>query len=152
MPAGSALWDTAMDMNPTTAEMIGWPDLAQQVALVYAALPPEEQAAAAILARNYGEAGALDLYREEYGLPPVISGANSLWARGHGDPAPETVIVVGFEGQYPRGYFSSCQAAGQVSIRYGVRNEESSRHRTIFICRQPWRPWPETWPDMQWFQ
>ncbi|MFN2280081.1 MAG: glycosyltransferase family 39 protein, partial [Candidatus Promineifilaceae bacterium] len=152
VPVGSALWDRAMELNLTAAEMIGWPDLAQQVAAVFAALPPEEQAAAAILAGNYGEAGALDLYSEEYGLPRVISGANSLWARGYGDPAPETVIVVGFEGQYARRYFRSCQAAGQVSNRYGVRNEESSRHRTIFICRQPWHPWPEMWPDMQWFQ
>ena len=53
-----------------------------------------------ILAGNYGEAGALDLYGPEYGLPRVISGANSLWARGYGDPAPETAIVVGFDRPY----------------------------------------------------
>jgi hypothetical protein len=152
VPINSALWEATIDLNATASEMIGWPDLVQQIAAIYAGLPPEQQARTAVLAGNYGEAGALDFYSSEYDLPPVISGSNSLWARGYGDPSPETVIVVGFEGQYARRYFASCRAAGQVSNRYGVRNEESSRHTTIFICQAPWHPWSEIWPTMQWFQ
>ena len=64
-----------------------------------------------ILAGNYGEAGALDLYGPEYGLPRVITGANSLWARGYGDPAPETAIVVGFDRPYAGQFFKSCEPA-----------------------------------------
>lgn len=152
VPINSALWDVTVDVNDTSAEMVGWPDLVQQVSDIYQGLPVEEQAVAAILAGNYGEAGAFDLYGPEYNLPPMISGSNSLWARGYGDPAPELVIVVGFEGYYALRYFESCQAAGQVRNRYGVKNEESSYHTTIFVCRQPKRPWSEMWPDMQWFQ
>ena len=61
-----------------------------------------------ILAGNYGEMGALDLYGDEYGLPRIISGGNSYWYRGYGDFEPETVIVVGFESDYAK--FSSNRA------------------------------------------
>ncbi|MFN2137955.1 MAG: glycosyltransferase family 39 protein [Candidatus Promineifilaceae bacterium] len=152
VPANSLLWDMAINVNATAAEMIGWPDLAEQVAEIYAELPVEQRAATVILAGNYGEAGALDLYSQEYDLPRVISGANSLWARGYGDPAPETVIVVGFDGQYAQRYFAKCQVAGHVTNRYGVHNEESTRHTTIFVCQEPRHPWAEMWPTMQWFQ
>ena len=152
VPINSPLWDVVVEVSDTTSEMVGWPDLVQQVADIYAGLPVEEQAATAILAGNYGEAGAFDLYGPEYDLPPVISGSNSLWARGYGDPPPETVIVVGFEGNYARHFFASCQVAGQVSNQYGVKNEESSHHTTIFICRQPRKPWADMWAEMQWFQ
>ncbi len=96
-PINSALWEITSDVNGEVLEMIGWEDLTVQVAAIYTALPEAEKPGAAILAGNYGEAGALDLYGPTYDLPPVISGSNSLWARGYGSYDPETVIVVGFE-------------------------------------------------------
>lgn len=151
-PINSPLWDVTAEISDTNSEMVGWPDLAQQVADIYASLPAEQQATTAILAGNYGEAGALDLYGPEFGLPPVISGSNSLWARGYGDPPPETVIVVGFEAGYARRFFASCQPVGRVTNQYGVTNEETTYHTTIFVCQRPWQPWPEMWAEMQWFQ
>ena len=82
-------------------------------------------ARAGILVGNYGEAGALDLYGPAHGLPRPISGGNSLWARGYGNPPPETVILVDFERAYADRLFQSCRPASQVKNRYGVRNEES---------------------------
>jgi len=152
IPINSALWNVFGQISDLKTEMVGWPDLAQQVAAIYHNLPAEEQAKTAILAGNYGEAGALDLYGPEYGLPPVISGANSLWARGYGDPPPETVIVVGFEGAYASHLFASCQPQGRVRNQYGVKNEETNFHSMLYVCQQPRRPWPELWADMQWFQ
>jgi 4-amino-4-deoxy-L-arabinose transferase-like glycosyltransferase len=152
VPINSPLWDITSQVNDTSAEMVGWPDLAQQVAGIYESLPADQKVAAAVLAGNYGEAGALDLYGPQYDLPPVISGSNSLWTRGYGDPPPETVIIVGFEGQYALRYFARCKTAGRVKNRYSVRNEETTSHTTIFVCQQPRRPWSEMWPEMQWFQ
>ena len=36
--------------------------------------------------------------------------------------------------------------------QYGVRNEETTRHTGLYLCRQPRRPWSEMWKGMQWFQ
>jgi hypothetical protein len=132
--------------------MVGWPDLVAQVQSIYQALPEHEKPRTIILAGNYGEAGALDLYGRDLGLPPVISGADSFWYRGYGDPEPETVIVVGLERGYAEQFLQSCTFAGTVTNHYGIKNEETTRHTGLYICRQPHRPWSEMWKDMLWFQ
>lgn len=77
--------------------------------------------------------------------------AYSLWECGYGDPAPETVIVVGFESSYALRFFRTCRAAGCVTNRYGVANEESSYHNMLYACKDPRQPWSEMWPEMRWF-
>lgn len=151
-PINSSLWQISSRLNPEVVEMVGWPDLAAQVAAIYQAVPEEEKPRTVILAGNYGEAGALDLYGRDLGLPLVISGADNLWYRGFGSPEPETVIVVGFDRGYAGTFFRSCTFAGSVTNQYQVKNEESTRHTSLFICRQPRRPWSEMWPGMLWFQ
>jgi 4-amino-4-deoxy-L-arabinose transferase-like glycosyltransferase len=151
-PINSPLWEITSEVNGEFVEMIGWPDLTAQVADIFQSIPENEKSRTAILAGNYGEAGALDLYGAEYDLPPVISGANSMWYRGYGNPEPETVIVVGFEREYADMFFGVCKSAGIVTNRYGVENEESSHHTGLYVCRQPRGPWAVMWPKMQWFQ
>jgi 4-amino-4-deoxy-L-arabinose transferase-like glycosyltransferase len=151
-PINSALWRVTSDINDNVVEMIGWQDLTAQVAEIYAKVPPEKKARTVILAGNYGEAGALELYGSAYALPRIISGGNSMWARGYGDFEPETVIVVGFEGDYARKFFAECTYQDTVKNQYNVQNEESSWHTGLYLCSQPRRPWSEMWPEMQWFQ
>ena len=85
-PINSSLWKVTSDLNAEVVEMVGWQDLTAQVARIYQSIPENEKPRTVILAGNYGEAGALDLYGAEYGLPRIISGANSLWYRGYGEP------------------------------------------------------------------
>ena len=61
-PINSALWNFTAEMGDTLREMVGWPDMAEQVAKIYATIPEAEKPRTVILAGNYGEAGALDLY------------------------------------------------------------------------------------------
>lgn len=152
VPLTSSLWEFTSKINREAVEMIGWPELAGQVADIYAQIPEAEKPRTAILAGNYGEAGAFDLYAVDYGLPPVISGANSLWARGYGNPEPETVIVVGLELSDAGLLFKKCEQAGRVSNPYGVKNEESSRHTGLYVCREPRNSWDHMWKYMQWYQ
>jgi 4-amino-4-deoxy-L-arabinose transferase-like glycosyltransferase len=151
-PINSALWDLTAAITDNFREMVGWQDMTGQVAKIYKAISESEKPHTAILAGNYGEAGALDLYGPASGLPRVISGANSLWTRGYGDPAPETVIVVGFDRPYAELFFKSCQPAGYVTNRYNVKNEETTWHTGLYVCRQPRQTWDAMWPTMQWFQ
>jgi len=151
-PINSPLWDFTSDVNGEFVEMIGWQDLTAQVAEIYQSIPEDEKPKTVILSGNYGEAGALELYGPEYDLPPIISGSNSLWYRGYGNPEPEIVIVVGFDRPYADTFFETCESAGVVTNRYGVENEESSRHTGLYVCRQPRHPWAEMWPEMQWYQ
>jgi hypothetical protein len=151
-PVNSPLWKIIVKINPEFAEMVGWQDLTAQVAAVYQSIPDADKPFTAILAGNYGEAGALDLFGREYSLPPIISGADSFWYRGYGDPPPQTVILVGFERGYADQLFKSCTRSGTVSNQYRVINEESLHHTGLYICTSPRKPWSEMWLHMQWFQ
>ncbi len=143
-PVHSRWWTFAAKVDSVFPEEIGWPEFAEAVAAVRDRLPEEERARVGILAGNYGEVGALNLYGEKFGLPRAMSGVNSSWERGYGDP-PETVIVVGYSREFLEGEFASCVVGGRVWNRYGVMNEETIEDPDIFVCRGLKETWEEFW-------
>jgi 4-amino-4-deoxy-L-arabinose transferase-like glycosyltransferase len=150
-PINSALWKISSQMHDNFLEQIGWTELVEEVAGIYHALPGEEQPRTAVLAGNYGEAGAINLYGPAYGMAGAISGRNSYWLRGYGDPPPETLIVLGFSREAAERVFTRCELAGRVTNRYAVANEESTFHPDIYLCRGPRQPWPLLWEDLKSF-
>ncbi len=104
-----------------------------------------------ILAANYGEAGAINLYGPRYGLPTAISGVNSMWERGYPQPPPQTLIVLGFSARFRERRFTSCQVAAKVWNHLGVLNEETKDHPEIYVCRGLKQGWPEFWKDFHYY-
>lgn len=151
-PVGSPWWQFSIKVNGTLREEIGWPEFAETVAKIRDTLPAEDRARLGILAGNYGEVGALNLYGQRYGVPRAISGVNSFWERGYGDPPPETLIVVGFPRNWVDEHFASCQLAGHPWNRYGTANEETIENPDMFVCRGLRQPWPLLWRDFQSFR
>jgi hypothetical protein len=150
--AADSPWATrAMKINEDFREEIGWPELVETIAKVRDSLPAEDRAHLGILAGNYGEAGAVNLYGPQYGLPPAISGVNSFWQHGYGDPPPQTLIVVGRNLDQIQGSFVSCTLAAHTWNRFGVLNEETREHPDIFVCRTLRQPWPEYWKTARHF-
>jgi hypothetical protein len=60
--------------------------------------------------------------------------------------------VVGFEGSQAANFFNSCEFHGSVKNRYDVKNEETTYHTGLFVCREPRQTWSDMWQDMKWFQ
>lgn len=149
-PINSPLWEITNEVHDNFREQVGWIDLTETVADIYSALPEAERATTGILTGNYGEAGAINLYGPARGLPRAISGVNSMWLRGYGDPPPQQVIVLGFSRAHAEQFFGTCEAAGMVTNAYGVENEETS-HPAIWLCRAPRAPWIELWPRLRTF-
>jgi 4-amino-4-deoxy-L-arabinose transferase-like glycosyltransferase len=137
-------WRISRAAHDNFAEQIGWPEYVDQVAMIYRALPPAERARTAIFANNYGEAGAIDLYGPQRGLPHVISPVNSYWYAGPG-PTPSTVIVLGDDAEGVSDAPATCTLAARFHNREGVANEETG-HPDIYICRNLRAPWPSLWP------
>ena len=81
-PINSNWWSKAVKVNGDFREEVGWPELVETIARIHDSLPPNERARVGILAGNYGEAGAINLYGSRYGLPTAMSGINSFWQRG----------------------------------------------------------------------
>jgi 4-amino-4-deoxy-L-arabinose transferase-like glycosyltransferase len=144
-PVGSRWWNLASQVDTVFPEEIGWQDFVKSVAQVRDKLPPGDRARMGILAGNYGEVGALNLYGERFGLPQAISGVNSSWERGYGYPPADVLIVVGYSQAFLEQEFASCVVAGHVRNRFNVANEETVEDPQIFVCRGLKEPWPEFW-------
>jgi 4-amino-4-deoxy-L-arabinose transferase-like glycosyltransferase len=141
--ARSGLWKVRRDF----ADMYGWPDLAQQVALAYGQVPPDRRRSTVILAGNYGEAGALDIYGPALGLPAVVSPHLSYFYWAPPDLAPQTVVAVGFDRKTLLSLFTDVTQVGVVSNSYDVRNEEYGM--PIYICSGPRVPLHSAWASLR---
>ncbi|MEP6975787.1 MAG: glycosyltransferase family 39 protein [Spartobacteria bacterium] len=150
-PINSTGWRLTSKIHDNFTEQIGWPELAATVAGIYDALPAEEKTRTAILAGNYGEAGAINLYGRPRGLPEVISGINTYWWRGYGTRPPDVVILVGFSRSTAERFFDRVELAGQITNSLGVQNEETRDHPKIFLGRGFKKSWPEFWKTFQHF-
>ncbi len=150
-PVDSSWGRRAFKLQGNFREEIGWPELVQTVAGIRDSLPPQDLPPLGILAGNYGEAGAIDLYGPAYQLPPAISGINSYWQRGFGDPPPETVIVIGISRGFLDNHFAACSLAGHTWNRFGIANEETVAHPDIYVCRGLLQTWPEFWSSFRYY-
>jgi hypothetical protein len=144
-PADSAWARRVFKINDDFREEIGWPELVEKLAQIRDSLGAQGHSRFGILAGNYGEAGAINLYGKEYGLPEPICGTNSFWARRYSDPPPETLIVIGFSWEFGERYFESCEVVGRITNKHGVANEETTDHPEILLCRHLRENWPEFW-------
>jgi hypothetical protein len=131
-------------LNSTVGDAIGWPVYVRQVADAYHSLPAADQAVAVLITGNYGEAGALDRYGPEYGLPSVYSGHNELHRFGPPPDSATTVVVVGVDSDRATRWFADCAQLTRLDNGIGVDNEEQGN--PVLVCRQPRRPWHELWP------
>jgi hypothetical protein len=150
-PLHSAWFRVADRLNLTLRDEIGWEDLVSTLTQVRDSLPAESRAHLGILAENYGEVGAVNLYGPSHGLPPAISGVNSSWERGYGDPPPQTLIILGFPRSFVEANFDSCRLAAQNTNSFGIVNEETTERRDIFVCGPPKAGWQQFWRSFQYF-
>ena len=124
------------------ADMLGWREKANAVAKVVASLTPAERERAVLYGRNYGQAGALDLYGRRLGLPPAVSLAGSFYFYGPGDRDADVVVMLGVE---PHDAADVCGAVGtpaRVANPWGVEEE---RDVPIVVCRYLKMTLPELW-------
>ncbi len=150
-PVNSKWWAVASKVQGDYVEEIGWPELVETIAKIRDSLSPKERASYGILAGNYGEAGAVNLYGHAYGLPPAISGVNSFWEKGYGNPPPETLIVLGHSADFLSENFASCRVAAHVWNQFQIKNEETLEHPEIYVCQGLKKSWPEFWATYRHF-
>ena len=134
-------------INYDLAETIGWSRQVDLVAHLYHALPPGQRATTAILAGNYGEAGAIDRYGPAAGLPPAFSGSNSLWFWGPPPARDSSVIAVNMDPALLRRLFRHVRQVAVFRNGLGVSDDEQG----VVIdeatgLRVPWRT---AWPSLR---
>ena len=125
------------------ADRLGWEDLAKTVSMVYLGLPPEDRKKCMVFAQNYGEAGAIDLYKSKYSLPGIICGHLSWYFWRPADINPDVIMIVigGKEDDHKRS-FGSVEKMSVFPNPYVVPFESKL---PIWVCRDLKIPVSEIW-------
>lgn len=134
------------------ADQFGWENMAATVARVYHRLPPEERAHCVVYASNYGEAAAMDYFRERYGLPRVISGHNNYWLWGPGPTGTDRngiVIVIGGKREDLLKGFAVVEPTETIHSAYVMPFEDNL---TVYVCRDLRRPMADSWAAVKNFE
>jgi hypothetical protein len=126
-------------------DQFGWPELVAEVARIYHALPPADRARAGIFANNYGEAGAVNLFGPQYGLPPAVSAHQTHFLWGPRGITGEVLIVLQDDRETLERICASVEDAGVHFHPWGMAEENNP----IFICRGLTPPLPEMWPRLK---
>jgi dolichyl-phosphate-mannose-protein mannosyltransferase len=130
------------------ADMMGWPQQAETVASVFHSLSPEEQSRAAILAKNYGQAGAIDYFGPALGLPHAISGHNNYFLWGPQQYSGEVVIAVGMPLEDLKAIFGQIDQAATINYEYAIPEENNL---PVYICRKPKMTLQQAWPMLKFY-
>lgn len=156
-PQGYVAYSETLHLTPSKTEVnhngplpqflgdqFGWPELVEQVASIYSAMPPEQRAKTAILAGNYGEAGAIDLLGPKYGLPTALSGHQNYYFWGTRGFAGDTVITIQY-GPHSLGEMcASFQEAAMHTDPWGMAEE----NHEIYVCHLK-QPLGQMWEEQK---
>jgi hypothetical protein len=134
---------TQLPLPQDYADMLGWREKVDAVALVVGSLTPEERERAVLYGRNYGQAGSLDLYGRRLSLPPVVSLAGSFYNFGPGGRPVDVVVFLGVEpDEIETLRCASLEMPARVTNPWGVDEEQDV---PIVVCRGPSITLEELW-------
>jgi hypothetical protein len=126
----------------------GWEEQVAVVAGVYHGLPEADRARAAILAGNYGEAGAIDFFGPQHGLPEAISGHHSYYLWGPRGATFEVVIALGVPRDTLEKVFARIEEVARIQHPHALPLESNL---AVHLCREPRLPLSEAWPMLRRF-
>jgi hypothetical protein len=133
-------------LPPQFGFQFGWVELTEAVAQTYAQLSPEDKARTGILAETFGEAGGLNLLGRQVGLPHAVGTHNNYWLWGPDGYSGEVMIVVADSEKKLRRWFASVEPVRRINCRYCM---PTLRAKSVYVCRSPYRPLRELWPELK---
>lgn len=152
LPPADAAWTDKF--GSVSGASIGWPQLVGTVQGVWLSLPPSQRANAVVFTASYAEAAAINELGRGTGLPEAVSGHNTDWWWGPGNPDARTVVVVTTGGKAPASYAASfgrfCTSVRDVatlSNPYGVPNQAWGGH--VYLCTGLRQPLGRIWPQLR---
>jgi 4-amino-4-deoxy-L-arabinose transferase-like glycosyltransferase len=144
LPVTALARGPVLAINEDLAEQVAWPREVALVARVYASLPAEQRPRTALLAGNYGEAGAIDRYGAQFGLPEAFSGHNSFWLWGPPPARDTAVVAVGADPAVLRREFRVVRLAAVWDNGLGVPDDEQGTR--VYVATGLRVPWATAWP------
>jgi len=124
----------------------GWKELAAAVRRVYEGLSTTDRARCAVLTNTYAEAGAIDLFGKEGGLPPARSGHMTYWLWGPGPGAAEVLIACGVPVDRLESLYARVEHVA-TSVQPLARGEDA--RLPVYLCLGPKRSLRDAWPQFK---
>jgi 4-amino-4-deoxy-L-arabinose transferase-like glycosyltransferase len=136
-------------LTQSLSDEFGWRELESKVAAAFHGLSTEDQARVAILASNYGQAAALEVYGRKDNLPPILSGHNQYWLWGPRGYDGSLIIHVGGDPERWRRLCGTLDIVDHTGDAYAMPYENN---RAIFICRDLRMPLAQLWDKLKRFR
>ncbi len=128
------------------ADQLGWRDLTAEVGGAFAKIPATERAQTAIKVDNYGEAAALDVYGQTFGLPPALSGHNQYYLWGLRGQRPVNLLVVQ---DHPERLEPYCQETRVLALTSSPDAMAYENGKAIAYCRGLKVDLRTLWPELK---
>ena len=131
-------------INYDLGETISWPAQVALVGRLYGSLPAPERAHTTILTGNYGEAGAIDRYGRQFGLPAVYSGANTFWLWGPPPAADTSALAVNVDPALLHREFAHVRQV--ATFRNGLGVDDDEQGVPVYLATGLTSSWARAWP------
>ena len=131
-------------INYDLAETIAWPREVALIAREYHALPVAQRDRTTILAGNYGEAGAVNRYGPDLGLPAAYSGSNNFWLWGPPPAADRSAIAINLDPSFLRREFRHVRQIATFYNGLGVSDDEQGA--PVYLATGLRESWARAWP------
>ncbi len=129
------------------ADQFGWQEIVRGVNDAWQRIPAAERDDCAIFAQDYGQAGAIDWFGPQYGLPPSISGHQTWFLWGPRHYSGNCMIVLDDKAETLGKIFNRVDFAGYTPTNpYALENQ-----LPVFLCKDPKEPgWlQKEWPRLK---
>lgn len=113
-----------------------WKTTMQELKQVYDSLPPGERKNCLTWGKHYGQAGAINLFRDQYNIPQAFSYHGSFYSWTPTGQMPPTIIALSYRaGDFFQSYFGKVTLVRTIYNPYADHDEELDQY--IYICREP---------------
>jgi 4-amino-4-deoxy-L-arabinose transferase-like glycosyltransferase len=131
------------------ADMHGWPEMAAAVGRVWRTIPPAERRRCAVFGQNYGEAGAVELLGDRWGLPDALSAHNNYYLWGPRGYDGSCLVVLNDDRESLDEIFGDVRLAAVFRCPLCMPFEDEM---PIWVCRRPRIPLAELWPQIKHYE
>jgi hypothetical protein len=108
-------------------------------------IPTDQRSGCGIFGQNYGQAGAVDFFGRQYGLPPALSGHQTYYLWGPRGYSGNCLIVIGDRPDVLHRLFDQVTLVGTSDNPYALE-----RHRQVFLCRgSKFGTMAQLWPKIK---
>jgi len=128
------------------ADQFGWKEIADETAVAWNRLAPEERQDCGIFAQDYGQAGAIDFFGRAQGMPGAMSGDRTYWLWGPRGYSGNCMIVLDDRKEVLERYWSRVEYVGTSAANPWALEQQID----VFVCKgKKFDSWASVWPHLK---